>query len=369
MQGQKKWPKLVTKKVTRKASMARCKHCKLTFTAVRFGHKFCSENCRKLNHKRKNASVANRKRSRRITEKLRKLASCTFGKYLLKEIRRAGTVEALHGHTAQSLKDLVALRRKCTAASGYEKGEPKGTYELSHIWPVAATDCLGLLTPDNLVITPKQFNRAHAQKFPLIGYMGKSIPRESLQTCWLIHEGMDTNKILKLLRAYLGKEFDQWLSGFVISLGQRDTLIRQLQKAGLPQKLLQGMNLQQLKALAEEEDVDYFDIDKEPEDVRSVISYELNRLGLASEMSQALELLHEADWSLDGGGSSFSGSQEEKQAFEIVLVEQAIKCLHGQPYTGIWRDKPVLDWLLKPISVQEVKVERPLVSDDYDDIL
>lgn len=348
--------------------MARCKHCKSTFTAVRQGHIYCSETCRKLSHKSKAKLKAARNRSRRIATKLEKLSACSFGRYLAKEVRRAGTVEVLQGHTAQSLKDLVALRRKCTAAGGYEKGEPKGVYELSHIWPVASTQYLGLLTPENLVITPKEFNRKHGQKSPITGYQGSSIPRASLKGKWAVPEEMSTANILRMVRSYLGEELDLWLSGFVISLTQQDTLIKQLVKAGLPKKQLQGLKLQQLKALAEEIDVLYFDIDKEAEDVRSVLFNELNRLGLATEISKVLELLHEAEWSLEGIPNTFSGTIEEQQEFEAMLLEQALRCLHGQPYTDTWRNKPVLDWLPAPVYCLPKKLIQQAADDD-DDIL
>jgi hypothetical protein len=348
--------------------MVRCKHCKSTFVALRRGHIYCSETCRKLSHKAKNKAIVDSKRKRRITAKLQKLANCSFGRYLIGEVRRAGTVEVLQGHTTQTLKELVALRRKCTTSGGYEKGEPRGTYELSHVWPVAATQYLGLLTTANLVITPKQFNRTHAQKSPVTGYLGKSIPRACLQVCWLVPQGMDTTKVLKLIRAYLGDEFDQWLSGFVISLTRRDTLIKQLRKAGLPLRQLQELSLQQLKTLADEEDVSYFDIDKEPEDLRSVLFEELNRLGLAPEISKALELLYEEDWSLGWVVNTFSGTKEEQQEFVEMLIEQALKCLHGQPHTDIWRDKPVLDWLPPTASApHQRRGELSTVDDDDDD--
>lgn len=349
--------------------MARCKYCKSTYTAIRAGHIFCTETCRKLHHKAEKRAQSRKNRTRRLSTKLQKLANCSFGRYLISEVRRAGTVEVLQGHTAQSLDDLVALRRKCTAVGGYEKGAPKGTYELSHVWPVAATQYLGLLTSENLVITPKKFNRTHAQKFPVTGFMGKSIPRASMQACWLVPEDTDTKKVLKLLRAYLGKEFDQWLSGFVISLTQRETLIRQLRKAGLPQKQLQELKLQQLKSLAEEEDLPYFNIDKEAEDVRYVLSTELHRLGLATEISKALELLHEAEWSLEAVANTFSGTQEEQQEFEEAVVEQALKCLHGQPYTDTWRKKPLLNWLYENIPAPSEEVKKTSISGYDDDIL
>lgn len=346
--------------------MARCKYCKSTYTAVRKGHIFCSETCRKLNHKAINKKSSDRNKRRRIANKLQKLSSCSFGRYLVKEVRRAGTVEVLHGLTAQSLKDLVALRRKCTASGGYENGEPTGVYELSHVWPVAATAYLGLLTPENLVITPKEFNRKHGQKWPVTGYLGKAIPRDTLQNRWRITEDLETHQLLKLLRAYLGEEFDLWLSGFAISLTQRDTLIKKLKKAGLPKKRLDDLNLQQLKSLADEEDVLFFSLDLSPEARTEVIQGELVRLGLQSEISASLQHLID-DENIFGRGSDreFLGTAEEKQEFESALIKQALLSLHGQPHDLVWRGKSFLEWLpMRPTAVNK-KDTSPDFDDDF----
>ena len=349
--------------------MAHCKHCKSKYIPARKGHIFCSATCRKLEHKKRKKKVSDKKRARRIAEKLRKFAACAFGRYLLREIKRAGTVEVLQGHTVVSLKELATLRRKCTASGGYENGEPTGSYELSHIWPVAATERVGLLTSENLVITPKFFNRTHGQKFPVSGYMGKSIPRASLQDKWTVSDDMDAKKIMQLLRAYLGNEFDQWLSSFVVSLTQRNTLINQLQKAGLPRNQLQDKTLRELKGLAEEEDVPYFDVNKQPVDLKFILLSELNRLELEEPISKALELLCKEEMSLDDRVSVFRGTEAERLEFEEMLVAQALSCLHGQRYTTMWREKPLLDWLSTQLSSRDRRKEKENALDEDDYVL
>jgi hypothetical protein len=114
----------------------KCAHCEALFEPTRRGHLHCSDTCRKLRNKAKNKVISDKKRKRRLEQKVKKLASSTFGRYLVREIKRAKTAQILTGHSAASLKALVALRRRCTIASGYKEGEPLGTYELSHIWPV-----------------------------------------------------------------------------------------------------------------------------------------------------------------------------------------------------------------------------------------
>lgn len=349
--------------------MARCKHCKSTYTATREGHIFCSETCRKLSHKEQLKVKSDRKKARRIASKLSKLSSCSFGRYLIKEIRRAGTVEVLQGHTADTLNKLLALRRKCTTAGGYKNGEPLGTYELSHIWPVASTPYLGLLNAENLVITPKEFNRKHGTKSPVSGYLGRRIPRSSLQPSWQVKENDGNSSLLKLVRSYLGSEFDRWLSGFVISLTQRDKLIKDLKKAGHPKRRLDSLNLQALKSLAEQEELAFFDLDKDGEEAREVLHQELLRLGLRGEISEAFERLIDCDDFFGISTYSFNGTDEEMLKFENALIEQALLCLHGQQHETSILGQPIQEYFSKKALVPSEVKPSPSGCDDDDDIL
>lgn len=343
----------------------KCSHCKALFEPVRKGHVHCSDTCRKLRNKAKNKVISDQKRKRRLAEKVKKLASSTFGRYLVREIKRAKTVQILTGHSAESLKALVVLRRRCTAASGYEEGEPLGTYELSHIWPVKSANSIGLLCVENLVIAPKSFNRQHAQKFPFHTLIGKAIAEADLTDRWKVVEGMDSSQVLKLARTFVGEEFDKWLSSFLISNSQRDQLIKNLVKAGLPKRRLQELKLRQLKALAEEEEVPYFDISTAPQDVRSLLSEETERLGVGRELGLLLDRLENEDWSLVPSGWHFEGEREDQEEFEKFVIDQAFLCLHGQPYSDIWRGQPVSDFVRE--KVYESKPERelkPVLGDD-----
>jgi len=347
------------------AKTIKCSHCKALFKPVREGHVHCSDTCRKLRHKAKNKVISDQNRKRRIANKLKKLASSNFGRYLVREILRAKTVQILTGHSAGSLKALASLRKRCTAASGYEDGEPLGTYELSHIWPVKSYHSLGLLCVENLVIAPKSFNRQHAQKFPVHALVGKALPDAALSDQWKVAEGMDSLRVLKLARSFMGEEFDKWLASFLISTSRRDQLIKNLVKAGLPKRRLQELKLHQLKALAEEEDVSYFDISKTPQDVRSLLSEETERLGVGRELGLLLERLESEDCSLEPSGWHFEGEREDQKEFEKFVIDQAFLCLHGQPYSELWKGQPVSDFVRE--KVYESKPEsapKPVLDDD-----
>ena len=347
----------------------KCAHCETLFEPIRKGHLHCSDTCRKLRNKAKNKVISYQKKKRRLSEKVKKLATSNFGRYLIREIKRASTVQILTGQSAESLKALVSLRRRCTAASGYEEGEPIGTYELSHIWPVKSPLAIGLLCIENLVIAPKSFNRQHAQKFPVSALLGKAIPDADLIEQWKVAEGMDSLQVLKKARLFLGEDFDKWLTSFLISNSQRDQLIKSLVKAGLPKKRLQDLKLRQLKALAEEKEVPYFDISTKPQDVRTLLNMETERLGMGRELGLLLARLEGEECTLEPSGWHFVGDRVDQEEFEKFVIDQAFLCLHGQPYSDLFNGQPFTDFVQKRVCELQPKREPKLIEDEEDWIL
>jgi hypothetical protein len=248
----------------------KCAHCEKLFNPFRRGHLHCSDTCRKLSHKKKNQVKSEQKLAKRVSEKLKKLANHSFGKYLVQQSRRAETVEIFQSHHVESLNDLVALRKRCTSASGYESGELLGTYELSHIWPVNSRNRIGLLHPQNLAIAPKDFNRKHGVKEPVIGYLGKSGEWEALEHSFAVSPNESALSVLKKIRRYIGQDFDKWLSSFVLTQSQRQLIIKSLVKEGLNKTALNELNLKELKAYADKNEIAYFSMSKEPADSLSI---------------------------------------------------------------------------------------------------
>lgn len=308
-----------------------CKHCVGLFQPIRTGHLFCSDTCRKLAFKAKNRVKTQAIRNKKLDEKLKKLANSAFGLYLIKELRRAKTVEILQGHDSESLDALVSLRRRCTASAGYENGEAVGFYELSHIYPVSGKNRLGLLHTTNLAITPAKFNRKHGTKLPIEGYLGTSIPRDELSKQWKIAESLNNLDILKLARKYIGEEFDIWLKKHLINQTQRDTIIKKLKEAGFDNNLLKTMRLRELKAIADEEEIPYFSITKQPEEEWWLARNEMKRLMLDNSVSRHLNLYYEAFLSFDDF-LTFRDSPSKELEFKKYLVQQAFLCIHGQPF-------------------------------------
>jgi len=342
-----------------------CRYCAGLFQPLRVGHIYCSDTCRKLQFKVKKASETRKKLSRKLDKKLEILSASAFGKFLVREIRRAGTVQILHGHTAASLADLVHLKRCCTSAAGFKDGESLGAYELSHIYPVGNSKSkhIGLLSPKNLTIAPKEFNRKHSTKLPSCGYLGESIPRSTFKSQWSIRDNSSSKEILALARKFIGVDFDVWLKKHNITLTQKQGLIRSLKKAGYHEERLKNLNLNDLKAIADDEDVGYFHMTVDPAEIDGVLVEELKRLKIGSFLSNALEYLEWEEWdALFNSEFKFTGTESERKEFKEYLITQSLACLHGQPHSEIWKKKVVLNHFKRKIK----QPQQPY--DDYDDV-
>lgn len=349
----------------------KCSHCVKLFQPIRIGHLYCSATCRKLQFKAKKIAESSKKSSRRIGDKLIKLSASSFGKYLVREFRRSGTVQILKDHNTESLVELAALKRRCTSAAGFENGEALGFYELSHIYPVGSTRSknIGLLNTKNLTITPKEFNRKHSTKTPYCGYQGQHIARDEFESRWQVSDSSSALEILNLANKYIGDDFDAWLSMHVVNPTQKQALIKQLTKSGFDKQRLQDFSLSQLKAMASDEDIAYFNMSKSPDGIKIVLIEELSRLGLESNFKAAFEYLDlEELRDLCSIEMEFSGADSEKELFEEFLIEQSLACLHGQPYSNKWKEKAVLDWF-KKIGASDELPPKPHQDEEGDWIL
>jgi hypothetical protein len=335
--------------------MTVCKHCKNDFSPVRSGHFYCSDTCRKLAHKAKKLLQNRRKKTRRIAEKLSCLASSNFGRYLVYEVRRAGTVQVLHGHTHSTLQQLADLRAQCKKYSGYEDGKPLSFYELSHIWPVSHPEYLGLLNSKNLVIATKSFNRRHATKFPTSA-AGMYFLRDQLENKWAVNPKETPLQVLKRVRRYIGIEFDIWLKKYTITYSQRHLLVRKLTFMGYQPLTLAQLSFEDLKKLCDDEEIRYFSMTEEPKPVEFVLMKELERCGYSTFLCKPLEYVYEARWTLSRGEMAFNGQQSMLGAYADLLCEQAQLLLHGQAHLNSWENLQFIEWWTeKPKSSCSVK--------------
>jgi len=346
-----------------------CRHCEISFLPVRSGHFYCSDTCRKLAHKAKKRKANNIKASRKIAQKLRKLGSSSYGRYLIAELKRAGTVQVLTGHTHSSLEALVELRKQCTGNAGYQGGKAEWTYELSHIKPLAGEDEIGLLHPDNLVIATKKFNRTLRNTPPKIEGRGVALHRSELVKKWEINQSLSGKQVLKLARRFIGAEFDLWLKSYVVEASQKAKLFTKLRKAGIDKKSVADKSFRELMAIdraivTKDKDASYWSFTRLPKDNYLAVLEEVKRFKLDGEIKNALLMVEAEDdsvfyplyWEWMFKGKDYPNYVE-------TLVEQAELMLHGQTFKETWEGSKFLSWWE---HTPRIKPEASSNEDDED---
>jgi hypothetical protein len=169
----------------------RCKNpaCKKPFTTSNVKREYCSTQCQQsLNaSKRKSTRVNNASRS-------------AFFYYLVKEVKRAGTLQILQGHTAESLAELHKVYKQSFRVNQYGDVDH---FQMSHIAAVKGKNTLGLLHAENLVISPTELNKAHGVKH--YGH-GKYISRTSIHPRHSVDKDEPEGEVLDRVIAYLGED-------------------------------------------------------------------------------------------------------------------------------------------------------------------
>lgn len=328
-----------------------CPACGCQFKSVRRGHLYCSETCRKRFHKQEKAKETRAKRARRIAAKFKKLSTTSFGKYLVRELRRAGSVEVLRGHSKTSLGALVKLRTRCNTVSGYDEGKPRGTYELSHIYAAQGKHGLGRLHSRNLVIAPRVFNRS-------IGAAGSDdwldlyVDYPLLENRWKLTPEMTAEQVLSLARRYLKEPFDAWLSSFALSASQHQTLIKKLIEQGYKRADLVGLDLDELKELASNAGMSVFTPDAQSRPEIEVLCEELQRQIPRSIVLVTALVLKELRWIRNQEEVLFRLEEKDIEKAILFVCEQGWRELHRMPFTQMWRGIPF----------EHFFTDKPLVS-------
>jgi hypothetical protein len=166
-----------------------CKHCSKRFRTTNTIKKYCSPSCQ---------SQATSKK-RRISQIDRAISSA-FLYRLASECERAGTLEILRGHTAES---LVELHRAYSYNLRVNDFGEANHYVLSHIAPVKGSGSLGLLRADNIVVTLAAMNNTHATTY--YGF-GASIPRHDVSHKHDVVKGSSRKNTIERIIAYLGHD-------------------------------------------------------------------------------------------------------------------------------------------------------------------
>ena len=137
--------------------------------------------------------------------------------YLVRQCRRAGTVQILSGHDSKSFIETMALIRN----------RPEANMHLCHIAPVSGQNSVGLLHAKNLFWGGAYQNQRLGNK--ALG-KGLSIKRNKLLEQWKVSKELPTNEILIKIEDYLGEIVKDYIN---------ESPIRKSKKAQIAKKIIQ----------------------------------------------------------------------------------------------------------------------------------
>lgn len=220
----------VTTKAKKRHSR-RCIRCSKVFTTPTATKKYCSVQCSR--------KTANSKRPK--VDRIEKARHSAPFYRLVQECKRAGTLEVLKGHTAQSLLDVIQLQAMAFKCNQYGTAR---LFELSHIAPVEGQTHIGMYYADNLVLSPQKPNKAHGTSY--YG-CGRRVARADCHPRHVVHENERDSDVLERLIDYLGKP----LIDEVVRLGnikptRRNELLRWLREFLSPADPVHARHLKDL---------------------------------------------------------------------------------------------------------------------------
>lgn len=317
---------MVKKKEIPRTELKQCGHCDKEFYG-RANKQYCSDKCatsaRVTRHRKKKTDSQVRK----YVKKADRFLQTGFALWVFKEIKRAGTVQILEGHTAETLHELHRLKRQCSKYSGYSDGKPSGSYHMSHVWPVKALKGkLGLLHPQNIVIATKEFNLRHGAKQPSRLNVGFYLSTAALLEKHKLREHETAEQVFKKVEKLLGHEWKSFIATLTIKQTQEQQLRAKLNKLEI--RAPAHLCLDELRQLAENHQVNYFSANFPAAYPVDVALSELDRFGHSSgEFSvfhRWLQLLQDADWSLD-----VREEIKDREQVESCILSDVWAILHG----------------------------------------
>jgi hypothetical protein len=196
-----------------------CHTCNHLYQSYRSTSKFCSSTCRVLAHRKR--------LSKRTKDRYKKFNSSSFGKWLTRQTRTAGTVQILHGSTSNDLFLLKKLYDNSRRYSGYRTTD--SPYVISHIYPFQSDSAIGLLHHQNLVITSRSYNSRRQSKSPQDS-SALCILKTELLSKYLVTRSTSDYQVFKLIQELLGNEFSEWLKSEKLPPNSHQQLLRKLSK-------------------------------------------------------------------------------------------------------------------------------------------
>lgn len=224
-----------------------CSYCDTAYVATQYKSKYCTPACRVASN---NANARNKKESTRLSKAEKRIARLPVSEHWLwlsREVRRAGTVECLQGHTPETLTQLFDLYNYKHRTYAFNPESRTSKFHTAHIQPVKGTHFVGCLHPHNLFIAPALANQVHSTK----SYegMGLSVSRASLKRKWLIADDLSDKEVLVKVVKYLGSVLVEYADNNKIDTSPRLSQARWINK-NIPDC---GFSLSQLEKMGKRE--------------------------------------------------------------------------------------------------------------------
>lgn len=153
---------------------------------------YCSKKCRASEHRKKKSQttrVQQRRANMRQNEEVLRL---------VRECKRAGTVQILAGHNLESFIETMKLVRE----------RPKGDVRLCHIAPVKGEGFIGRFHYKNLFYGGTYQNNQFGKKYIAGGLL---ISHKDLKKKWLVNKATPANEVLLKIEAFLGDIIPKYL--------------------------------------------------------------------------------------------------------------------------------------------------------------
>lgn len=315
-------------------------------------------------HKEKQQALDRKKERRkntktnkdRISKKFNILKKSSFGLYLASQLKRSETVEILRDFNSQTLNELFRIKRKASSFCSLKDGFSNEDYHLSHIFSAKGNETsIGTIHPENLVITPANWNLKH-RSIATDG-TGRSISKSSLSPKWTVKSTDSIGEVLGKARAYLGSEFNKFISGAQFS-SQKEQLRKKLTKFT---KVPSNASLSDMKKLAELHGVSTFSITSNAAPVAKVLKHELERLNKTDHWTYWLINQIYLEYSFESKTFAKKELDTPKSHADFV-IEQALNLLHECTVSIVFEGKPAPDYYA--ISYESMHRVNHLDSDE-----
>jgi len=202
----------------------KCLHCNKDYVTPRHPQKYCSKTCSVAANraKRPKAKPTHEKRKERMIDN-------AFFDYIVRECKRAGTVEILTDYDLAKGQKIFERKNKLRS---WDSEKRRHIYHICHISPVKGNGTIGLLHHDNLFIGRSLHNQRNSNGENENAAIGKSIPTDGLRKEWKVNKKTPKKKVLKKIEDFLGDKLDEFAKNHKIDTDKHLLLARRVHKSG-----------------------------------------------------------------------------------------------------------------------------------------